>query len=112
MLAHCIRQKFPGTPITETHPKAVLHAHEFDIDLGPGPKPDFDAGARCFARQNNVFASWKDDHQRDATVGAICAREGFKKNWTTDLAKKRYPSEQDPCSYWLNPINYFWPESI
>ena len=112
MLAFCIRQEFPGTPITETHPKAVLRARKFRIDLGPEPEPDFDAGARCFARQHKVLAFWKDDHQRDAIVGSICAREGFEGRWTTDLAKRRCESEQNPFNYCLNPIHYFWPEAI
>ena len=86
MLAYCIRQEFPGTPITETHPKAVLHARNFSIDLGPDPdSPDFDAGARCLAQKYKVRGCWNNEHERDAIVGAICAREGFKKNWTTDL---------------------------
>ena len=29
-----------------------------------------------------------------------------------DLAEQRYDAEQDPKSYWLAPMHYFWPERI
>ena len=87
MLALRIREKFPGTRITESHPKAVIHACEFDLE----------------------FFNY-DEHERDAAIGAVCAREGFEGRWTVDLAQDRHPSEQDPFSYWLAPIHYFCPE--
>ncbi len=88
MLAWRIRQEFPGTKITESHPKAVIHAHEFDLK----------------------FFNWGNEHEHDAAIGAICAREGFERRWTFDLAKDRHESEQDPDSHWLAPIRYFWPK--
>lgn len=87
MLASRIREKFPGTRITESHPKAVIHAYEFDLE----------------------FFNY-DEHERDAAIGAVCAREGFEGRWTVDLAQDRHKSEQDPFGYWLAPIHYFWPE--
>ena len=50
------------------------------------------------------------DHERDALIAAISAREGFQERWLHDLSIKRLPSEQDPYSYWLAPVHYFWPE--
>ena len=88
MLALRIREKFPGTRITESHPRAVIHACEFDLEF-------FNCG---------------NEHERDAAIGAMCAREGFEGRWTVDLAQDRHKSEQDPFSYWLVPIHYFWPE--
>ena len=87
MLASRIREKFPSTRITESHPKAVIHACEFLLEF-------FNYG----------------EHERDAAIGAVCAREGFEGRWTVDLARDRHKSEQDPFSYWLAPIHYFWPE--
>ena len=56
------------------------------------------------------FFNYDNDHERDAAIGAMCAREGFRGRWTVDLARDRHQSEQDPFSYWLAPIRYFWPE--
>lgn len=98
MLAQRIREKFPDTKITETHPKALLFALKLN-DTG-------------FAERFKTPTDWCNDHERDATIGAVCAREGFVGRWTFDLAQQRYESEQDPSSYWLAPMHYFWPESL
>ena len=98
MLAFRIGEKFPGTRITESHPKALLHAPRSD-----GPD---------FAAKSGICISWRNEHERDALGAAVCEREGFEKRWTTDLAAQRYDSEQDPGSYWLAPMTYFWPERL
>ena len=98
MLAFRIRQKFPDTRITETHPKALLCALKIDES--------------SFAKRFEISPDWKDEHQRDAAIGAVCAREGFERRWLSDLALQRNHSEQDPSSYWLAPMHYFWPESL
>ena len=98
MLALQIREIFPDTRITETHPKALLHAFKLD---GTG-----------FAGRFKTPTGWCNDHERDATIGAVCAREGFEGRWTFDLARQRYASEQDPSSYWLAPMRYFWPAPL
>ena len=98
MLALQIREKFPDTRITETHPKALLHALNLD-DIG-------------FADRFKTPIGWCNDHERDATIGAVCAREGFEGRWTFDLARQRYTSELDPACYWLAPMHYFWPEPL
>ena len=98
MLAFRIREKFPDTRITETHPKALLHALELD---GTG-----------FAERFEVSTGWNNEDERDALIGAVCAREGFEGRWPFDLACHRDDSEQDPFSYWLAPIHYFWPEDL
>ena len=98
MLAFRIRQKFPDTRITETHPKALLCALKID--------------EASFAKRFGISPDWKDEHQRDAAIGAVCAREGFERRWLSDLALQRNHSEQDPFSYWLAPMHYFWPESL
>ena len=97
LLAYRVRQKFASTMITEAHPKALLQALEVDC-LG-------------FAEHYGIPVNWNNEHERDAAVGAVCAREGFMGRWPTDLALQRHPSEQDPRSYWLAPMCYFWPES-
>jgi hypothetical protein len=50
------------------------------------------------------------EHERDAILSAVAAREGFEGRWSNDLALNRLQSEQDPRSYRLAPIHYFWPE--
>ena len=97
LLASRIREKFPGIRITESHPKALLLAMSLDETR--------------FAARFGIETSWRNEHERDAVVAAICAREGFEGRWPTDLAEKRSPHEQNPQSYWLAPMSYFWPES-
>ncbi len=98
MLAFRVREKFPGTRITESHPKALLWALRLD---GPG-----------FAARFRICISWRNEHERDALVAAVCAREGFEERWTADLARDRHAAEQDPQAYWLAPMRYFWPERL
>ena len=99
LLASRLREAFPGLRITESHPQALLLA----LNLAG---VEF---ASCFGIQD---ASGNDEHQRDAAVAAVCAREGFLGRWPVDLADDRYGREQDPKSYWLAPMSYFWHESI
>ena len=89
-----LRQKFPGVPVTETHPKATA------VALGEWGSPQIQA----FGCPKGVV-----EHVRDAYLSAIAAREGFSGRWTHDLSLYRYPSEQDPRAHWLAPVHYFWP---
>lgn len=98
MLAFRVRQEFPCARITESHPKALLLA--LDID---------ESG---FAERFGISARWSNDDERDAAIAAVCAREGFSGRWLTDLTLERDESEQDPQSYWLAPMCYFWPEVL
>ena len=96
LLASAMRQEYPNIPITETHPKALLIAMK--------------CGGREFLRKYGISPNWNNEHERDAAIGAVSAREGFEGRWTIDLSKRRYESEQDPQIYWLAPVAYFWPE--
>ena len=98
LLASKVREAMPGVPVTESHPKALLLALGLD---GSG-----------FAARFGICAAWNDLHQRDAAIAAVCAREGFEGRWPIDLADDRDDLEQDPRSYWLAPVSYFWPEWI
>ena len=98
MLAFRVREKFPAVAITESHPKVLLSALALD--------------AAGFARQFGICPAWNNEHERDAAIAAVCAREGFEERWTTDLALNRCSSEQDPKAHWLAPMHYFWPEAL
>ena len=65
-----------------------------------------------FADRFGIQMIWQNEHERDAAIGAVCAREGFEGRWQTDLAEQRDGPEQDPRSYWLAPMCYFWPEAV
>ncbi len=95
MFVSWLREKFPGVLVTEAHPKAVTKA------LG---------GWNCPAISKLGSIVVMGEHERDATMAAIAAREGFEGRWTRDLSLVRHSSEQDPKSYWLAPVSYFWPE--
>lgn len=101
LLASLLRDKFADVKVTESHPKALLKASL----LG-------DADEAAVAQHFGVGKAWGDDHQRDAVIAALCAREGFQGNWPVDLADQRYTLEQDPKNYWLAPVCYWWPELI
>jgi predicted nuclease with RNAse H fold len=88
-----LREKYPKVPVTKAHPKAVA------IALGGRNSP------AVLALQSQAVA---DEHQRDAYLAAAAAREGFSGRWKRDLSLNRSQSEQDPKSFWLAPIYYFW----
>ena len=98
LLASRVRQHFPSIPITESHPKALLLALHFD--------------EASFAARFKIPTAWSNEHERDASIAAICAREGFEGRWTINLAEQRHSLEQDPQGYWLKPMHYFWPEAV
>lgn len=98
LLASRVRKLFPTVAITESHPTALLSALALD--------------EASFARRFGISSTWKNDHERDAAIAAVCAREGFEGHWNTDLALERHSSEQNPQAYWLTPMHYFWPEAL
>lgn len=98
MLALRLRQRFPRVTITETHPKALL------IALGLSRQDIL----RRFNLHGNLPAS---EHEQDALVSAVVAREGSTNTWC-DLAQDRFPSEQDPAKIEAGPIRYWWPSAF
>jgi predicted nuclease with RNAse H fold len=98
MFIQRIRETYPAVPVTESHPKALLKVLT---------KGDW----KVFAGRFGLKVVPANDNERDALIAAISAREGFEKRWPHDLIIKRLPSEQDPNSYWLAPVHYFWPEA-
>ena len=99
LLAYKVREMYPTIKITESHPKALLMAL-------------FESNWKNFAMKFNITTnSFNNEHERDAIIAAVCAREGCQGQWKNDLSKDRYSSEQDPEGYWLSPMHYFWPEA-
>ena len=97
LFAEGLRRRYPHIHITEAHPKAVLRALGISHDQ--------------FFSQYGVDPDTTDEHERDAVIAAVAAREGFSERWPRDLALERLESEQDPSGYWLAPMHYFWPET-
>ena len=64
-----------------------------------------------FAARFHAKATPSDEHTRDAMVCAVAAKEGLEGRWTHDLSATRLAAEQDPNSYWLAPVHYYWPET-
>jgi hypothetical protein len=97
LLAMMLRKSYPKIPITESHPKALLLAlglrdwkaisDRFGLD---GPEPE-------------------TDHERDALIGAVAAREGRLERWKLDLSLHLGPSEIDPKAGWFGEVHYWWP---
>jgi len=97
MFIYCLRAVFPTVPVTESHPKAVL-------------KVVAKGSWATFSESYGLQVTPTTEHARDALIAAVGAREGFEERWTDDLAKTRLTGEQDPSSYWLGPVHYYWPE--
>lgn len=101
MFAVELRRRFPELPITESHPGLFLRARGRRLEQ-----------SRRFDRLKHHFGvhacSRISDHERDAVLAALAAREGFTGRWTRDLALERFPEEQDPTTYWLAPMHYWW----
>jgi hypothetical protein len=100
MLVHRLRERYPAVKVTESHPKAVW------VALQPGSWSNF-----CQRFSIKAEITGEQEHERDAILAAVAAREGFEGRWKKDLTHMRNNSELDPLNYWLAPIHYFWPEA-
>lgn len=97
MLAIRLRERFPRLMITEAHPKALLKA----LDL---------MTSQSIADRFGLIGTMPAiEHERDALIGAVAAREGFLGGWRRDLTSIRLPSEQDPAKTLASPLFYWWP---
>ncbi len=99
LFVHRLREFWPQVLVTESHPKALLMA------MG---KPALRTVLEEYGVCSAVAVS--SEHERDALLGAIAAREGFEGRWPRDLSRDRCPEEQDPDTYWLAPVRYWWPD--
>ena len=95
-----LRRRFPNLPVTEAHPKLLLHA------LGE----EFEAVAQDFRLKVDPQIMREDnDDRRDAVIAALAAREGFGGRWERDLAcLPPILGEQDPPDRSLAPVHYWW----
>lgn len=99
MFDSCLRERFPGVGVAEAHSKVLAKA--LAKALGGWDSTGL-------AKLGRITAML--EHERDATLAAMAAREGFVGRWPRDLSIDRYPSEHDPKAYWLAPVSYFWPQ--
>jgi hypothetical protein len=102
MLAMRVREKHPGLPITETHPKALLLA------LKLGENPPWSQLTETFCLVGDEPA---DEHRRDALLSAVAAREGEQGRWR-DLSVVRCHDELDPKQLSFGPVKYWWPHGV
>jgi predicted nuclease with RNAse H fold len=104
MLATALRRRSTEIPITEAHPKALLKAFWPEASKGASL---WDEIARRFDLKGEPLDS---EHERDALLAAVAAREGRSGKWKRDLAAcKRLDGEQDPASLPWGPVSYWWP---
>jgi hypothetical protein len=97
VLAMMLRRSNPKVSITESHPKALLRA----LDLR-GWKAISD-------RLRLVGPDPTTEHERDALISAVAAREGSLGRWKLDLSRHLGPSEIDPKAAWFGEVHYWWP---
>jgi hypothetical protein len=105
LLATALRRRWRELPITESHPKALLKEMWSQAPKGASL---WDEIARCYGLRGAPLESERE-HERDALLAAVAAREGYQHKWTRDLAKERSQSEQDPASLPWGPVSYWWP---
>jgi len=99
MFAYRVRERYSGVPITEAHPKALLRL------MGLRASP----WAVIAAKFDLVGTKPPSDHECDAVLAAVAARNGITGLWSRDLSVHRHPSELDPKQMWFSSVNYFWP---
>lgn len=105
LLATALRQRWRELPITEAHPKALLKAIWPQAPKGASLWEEI---AKCYGLTGAPLESERE-HERDALLAAVAAREGYQRKWTRDLARERSKSEQDPASMAWGPVSYWWP---
>lgn len=96
MFVERLRSHIHDVRVTETHPKALLKYLQVD--------------SAAFFNRHGVRGETTSQHECDALISAVAAREGFEGRWTRDLSNDRHEREQDPKGFWLAPVHYFWPE--
>jgi hypothetical protein len=103
LLAMELRKRFPNVMITECHPKPLLKI--FGV-----------MGVETFLQIQQLNLAFElagtcnNQHERDAVVSAVAAREGQLQRWKLDLSLTRYDTELDPKLMWFGPVNYWWPD--
>lgn len=100
LFVECLRREFGEVPVTETHPKALLRA------VAPPARVD------VFMARYGIVGLFGSEHERDAAISAVAAREGVERRWRRDLSIEpaRGDGEQDPKTHWLSPVSYYWPD--
>ena len=105
MLAIRLRERLPPLSITEAHPKALLKALKIDTATSDQTWRDL----------VNLFGLRGDEpnteHERDAVLAAVAAREGSADRCVRDLARDQLSSEQDPATVPWGPVHYWWPRT-
>lgn len=90
-----ISRRFPDCTISASNPKAVIQA--------------LDVGFNDFLEQNLTSYPYKNEHERDALVCALCCKFGVEGFWEHDLSLKKPQSEQlyQPFAF---EAHYYWPD--
>lgn len=105
-----LRRRMPNLLVTEAHPKAILRALGLPIWR---PKDSDSSITDGWAEISRYFriqgAPPETEHERDAIIAAVCAREGAEARWTTDLACNKPDDEVELDTILGGPVHYYWP---
>jgi predicted nuclease with RNAse H fold len=100
MLAVRVRERHGLVPISEAHPKALVRA------LGLYQRPWSELALRFGLKGREP----RSEHERDALLAAVAARNGVTGIWRRDLAVERGAGELNPKRMWFGEVSYFWPD--
>lgn len=94
LISDMISKGFPDCIISESNPKAVIQALNTDFDE--------------FLEENLTSHAYKNEHERDALVCALCCKFGVEGIWKKDLSLIRPRSEKvhQPFAF---EARYYWP---
>lgn len=115
MFASDVRQRWPEAVISESHPKAILGAlAKSNSSSSLSAHQKFIATDPACQRIGEIARSGvpRSEHERDAIIAAICVREGVTGAWSDLTLGLLHRREQDPKSYWLGPVHYYWPVPV
>lgn len=110
LLIRTLRESIPTLRVTEAHPKALLHALKLPVWRPKNPTFSLnDSWQHIAAHFQLSGVAPETEHERDAVLAAVAAREGLSGRWKRNLATERSEQEFVLDDLLKGPVDYFWP---
>jgi hypothetical protein len=106
LIAKLLRRAYPGLPITEAHPKALLWLLGIE---NRGGKPSLEELGTIGVEHESLPSQELSEHERDAALGAFAAASmHFREQGWIDLLRQ----EEEPVTAITDPIGYWMPRHV